>query len=319
MSEPSPVRALLVGCGNIGAGYDLHDDRVITFAKALSRLDEIQLTVSDADEAKAREVAARYNTGYLGAPSDHDLSSCDIVCLCVPTPLHFELIRRCVAAQVRLIICEKPLVATLAEVTELGRMDLGPTRIMVNYPRRFQPGYARLREQLAAWLEEEHIAGIEIRYVRGLLNYASHAFDLLELLLDCPFRGECLRVGQFSFDAFPDDPTIVGILDWDRVPVSLLGVVDARYSLFEIDLYTPTRRIEIRDRGNTVRCFEVEQGLLRERPEMRQDDAIRDYMVSVIDHALACLAGRAPDNFRQALRLNGEILTLIQHMEAART
>lgn len=318
MPDPSPVRALVVGCGNIGAGYDLDDDRILTFAKALSLRPEVALTLADADEARARDIAARYGVRSLGAPGDDDLGAFDMVCICVPTPLHFGLLSRCIALQVPLAICEKPLVARLDEVAALEKMELGATRIMVNYMRRFQPGYARLREQLAGWMAQEPLLGVEIRYVRGLLNYAGHALDLLEFLLDRPFRAGGLRVAKSSFDAFPDDPTLVGALDWEGIPVTLHGVADARYALFEIDLYTPTRRVEIRDRGDAIRCFEAEQGLLRERPEMRQDDAIRDYMVSMIDHALACLAGRAPDNFRQALRLNREILTLIRDMETTR-
>lgn len=319
MPELSPVRALVIGCGNIGAGYDLHDHRVITFAKALNLCSEVALTVSDADEAKAREVAALYDVDCLGPPSDDDLRRFHLVCICVPTPLHFDLIRRCVAAQVRLVICEKPVVARLDEVEALERMDLCSTGIMVNYLRRFQPAYARLREQLAVWLLEDPPVGIDIRYVRGLLNNAGHALDLLEYLLDRPFMAERLQVIQASFDAFREDPTLVGGLKWDGVPVTLHGVANARYDLLEIDLYTASRRVEIRDRGNAVRCFDTERGLQRERPEMRQDHAIQDYMVPVIDHALACLAGRAPGNFRQALRLNREILTLIQDMESVRT
>ena len=318
LTEPSPLRALVVGCGNIGAGYDLHDDRVVTFAKALRLRSDVELTVSDANEAKARVVAAFCDVAHLGPPSDDDLNGIDMVCICVPTPLHFDLIRRCVAVQVRLVICEKPLVATLDDVAALERMDVGATRIMVNYLRRFSPAYARLREQLAIWLDEQPLAGIEIRYVRGLLNYAGHALDLLEYVLDCPFEPGHFDVTQACFDAFPDDPTLVGSLEWDGVPVTFHGVANARYALFEIDLYTAMRRVEIRDRGNSIRCFEEDQGLLRERPELRHEDAIRDFMVPVIDHALTCLAGRAPDNFRQALRLNKTILTLIRDLEAQR-
>ena len=54
-------KALLIGCGNIGAMYDWDNDEVLTHAKAFSKFDEINVDYFDLNNQQASMVADRYN------------------------------------------------------------------------------------------------------------------------------------------------------------------------------------------------------------------------------------------------------------------
>ena len=306
-----PSRVLVIGCGNIGAGYDFDNDQVLTHAKAFAERDDVLLTVADVDEAKARRIAQRYDAGWSSEVSDDFLRNQDIVSICVATPLHFSFLSRAVASQVPVILCEKPIVNSLTEIAMLERFALGRTRIIVNYMRRFQPGYADVRRAIATALASDPLRAITIRYGRGFLNNAGHALDLLEYLLGTRFEAANIRWVQSTNEGLEDDPTRSGTWMWGDTPVYALGLAGTKYFMLEIDVHTRSRSIEIRDSGDRVDILTHEGDTLRRSPDASWTSLLTHYMRPVASAALACLAHGTETNFQQALALNKTMLRMV--------
>ena len=288
---------------------------MLTHAKAFHRHPRIRLTVMDADAERTRVVAGVYAAPSINELTPAALKEFAIVSLCVPTALHFQFLKTLLEASVPLIICEKPVVATLEQITALRALYCADRhRILVNYIRRFQPGCLVLKNRLREILSHEALRHITIRYQRGFLNNCGHALDLLEFLFDRPTLMGRFHVLGKDFDAFPDDPTLSGAFLLGPTPVFVAGVPHAAYPIFELDLVTDRSRIEIRESGDQIhyhRLSDKSPGRFEEHHAWRQSGVIADYMVPVIEEALRVLDHGTPTNFASALDLNESMLKVL--------
>lgn len=312
------LKALVIGCGAIGAGYDLHTDAVQTHAKAFFLHPEIELTVADVDVSKAREIAAHYGAEVLeNLNDDAALNAFDLIGLCVSTPFHASYLERLRNLPRKpFVLCEKPVVGSLEEIASLKEDVAFGDRILVNYIRRFQPGFLRLKTQLEDLLKQpsEKVRHIVIRYSRGLLNNGSHALDLVSFLLGCAPEITDVQVLQYAFDAFPTDPTASLQCRFGGIPVTMIGFEQPCFTIFEIDLYTTTHHIAIRESGDVVRYFRAnaENGSkLIEEENLQQQGIMKDYMIPVLETTLQTMQNAEPTNFKSALLLNETLLQTI--------
>jgi predicted dehydrogenase len=306
------IKALVIGCGNIGAGYDLNDSQVLTHAKAFSLNKEIFFCVSDTDEEKAKSIGKVYGVPYFVQLSDDDLSRFDMVSLCVSTQYHFEYLERLAKLKVPFVLCEKPIVNNLSQLKSVKELSIDENSIMVNYIRRFQPGFRLLKQRLSLLLETDSIRQIVVRYQKGILNNCSHALDLISFLTDTKITIKDFVLFEKHFDHFEFDPTISGAFFLRDISVSLVGLTNISYSLFEIDIYLGRDMISIKESGDTIFFFKEDDGQLKEVKEWRQKKVLKNYMIPVIKTAVACMRQKEKTNFSSALHLNEEILKIIE-------
>jgi predicted dehydrogenase len=312
-ANKAKYNALVVGCGAIGAGYDLNSAAVLTHAKAFHRHPRTTLTVADADIERARMVANVYGAELIEDLSPERMKTFDIISVCVPTSGHFDILKKALQAEVPLILCEKPVVATVDEVSALRSLYHEDRHcIMVNYIRRYQPGYQLLKHRLGEILGIDVLHHIAIRYQRGFLNNCGHALDLLEFLLGHPVLSGPFQVASHVYDAFPSDPTLSGMFVFKNTPVSVTGFSQTASPVFEIDFFTSRWRIEVRDSGNTIRYHSLgTAGRFEEVPAWHQADVIKDYMIPVAEEALRLLDETGSTHFSTALDLNEAMLNII--------
>ncbi len=123
----------------------------------------------------------------------------DVIDLCTPPSLHLEQISRILRAGQH-VVCEKPLVATVAEVDELAAIERETgKRVMPIFQYRFGSGLQKLRHLVDAGVTGPlHTATIEVSWRRRadyyaapwrgtiegelggvLLTHAVHALDML--------------------------------------------------------------------------------------------------------------------------------------------
>jgi predicted dehydrogenase len=194
-----------------------------------------------------------YGVEPLSTISDAFLASCDCAVIASPSPTHAEYLLRFMEAGIRLIVCEKPLCTNHDQLRLLTRAAASvESRIVINYTRRFQPAYQRLAKIVQREIARDKLTAVSIRYQRGFLNNASHAFDLLQFLTRQPIGDACLSVTAGVHDEFPDDPTITASGRFADASLTLVGIPHARFSLFEIDLFFRHAAIRIHDRGNAA-------------------------------------------------------------------
>lgn len=308
-------RALLIGCGNIGAGYDFDTDAVLTHAKAYSLSNDIVFSVYDSDKVLAKKVAERYNVEYLNEISDAEFRKYEIISICTPTTTHYEYLLRAIKLNIPLIVCEKPVAAEERELQKLSSAYYsGKTKVLVNYIRRFQPAFVSLKEKMNETLANESLTNVVIQYQRGFLNNASHAFDLVEFLLGREICLDNIHISNKIMDAFPIDPTLNLTADWENVNFNVVGLSNIKFSLFEIDLFFEYHRISIKEAGNVIEIYQAHKGEVFFKPLEKQTteaSCLKDYMIPVIDAAKRILTGKQEDNFIASLTLASKMLNYI--------
>jgi len=248
------VKVLILGCGNIGAGYDLHQDKLIqTHAKAFSKHKNIELTVADADKQKAAIIAKHYRARVIDL-DQIDFQEFSIVSIATPTSTHFSYLSQLLKLNVPVVICEKPVASGLKELSDLRRKySKSKAKIVVNYMRRFLPGSVLLKKRIQQIRKKESPSQITIKYNRGLLNNATHALDLLEFLFDAEFKFEKFALQSLMPGAFDGDPTVVGTCRFEKAIVLFAGTKDP---VFEIELLFEKYKIVIGDRGTRSDTFD---------------------------------------------------------------
>jgi predicted dehydrogenase len=133
-----PLWVAVVGCG---IGRQLIEDW-----KKLEGQAEV-LAICDVDDAKAREVAAKFELPLTFSTLEQLLrrDDIDVVDLCTPPFLHFDQMSAVLQAG-KNDICEKPLVSSLAEVDALAVVEKASgKRLMPIFQCRFGHGLQKLK------------------------------------------------------------------------------------------------------------------------------------------------------------------------------
>lgn len=153
------------------------------------------------DEERSRKVCAKFDIGEYSDDFDATIArdDIDVVDICTPPNLHFEMCRKALAAG-KHVICEKPLFGSIAEVDEMAEIVAGSDRrLMPIFQYRFGAGLQKLKHLIALglagdpflttiethwWRDAEYYAvpwrgKWATEYGGGLLGHAIHAHDML--------------------------------------------------------------------------------------------------------------------------------------------
>jgi len=308
-------KALVIGCGNIGALYDLHNEEIQSHVKALYLDNRFSVSIFDLNKNLTCDIAKKYNCNVVNTVNEDTLAAFDLVSICTPTLTHCNFLKMTFAAKVKLVICEKPVSNNMNELDDLAESySKHHTKVLVNYIRRFQPSFIYLKDLFQGMLKTEVLTNINIRYQKGFVNNCSHAFDLLEYLLDSEISLIDIKIHNIVFDHFPDDPTLSLLAIWNGTNVNVHGLNDVFFSHFEIDLYFTTHKICITESGHTIKVYKSIGILspLKIQNELTRVQCLQDYMKHVIDHAY-CLLNQdiTTDNFIQSVNLNKIMLKIL--------
>lgn len=135
------LKSGIIGLGFIGPAH----------MESLRRTGLSDITaIADVNAGLAEQIAERYQVpkvydDYRKLLADPDI---DIVHICAPNYLHFEIAKAALYAG-KHVICEKPLVPTLAEATELVTLAAKTKRVAVaSFNLRFYPLVQQAREMI---------------------------------------------------------------------------------------------------------------------------------------------------------------------------
>ncbi|MCA9664841.1 MAG: inositol 2-dehydrogenase [Myxococcales bacterium] len=181
----SNVRIGVIGAGRIG---QLHAENV-AFRVAGAEL----VCVFDPDADAAARCAARCHGVRIASDARRVIEDpqVDAVMICSPTPQHAEQIEQAAAAG-KHIFCEKPIALDLARIdSALAAVERAGVKLQIGFNRRFDPGFRRAREAVAAGtIGELHLVRITSRdpapppaeYVRAsggmFVDMTIHDFDM---------------------------------------------------------------------------------------------------------------------------------------------
>lgn len=250
----SPLRVLIVGCGNIAGTFDLGrpaSELPYTHAGAFTRDGRFSLAACvepDEERRKAFMEAWGIPTGYPSIAEVVDSESqFDVISICSPTICHAHDLEMALRLKPQLIFCEKPVTTSAAE-TERLIVECRKANILlaVNYTRRWAPDILELQAdmQVGRWGQLRSVVGY---YNKGILNNGSHMLDLLHLLVG-PM--DIIKVGKPIQDFCPNDPTVpVWLEGANGLPVQLVCGHADDYAIFELQLVFSQGVLTMEDGG----------------------------------------------------------------------
>ncbi|MEM8724306.1 MAG: Gfo/Idh/MocA family oxidoreductase [Pseudomonadota bacterium] len=257
-------KVLIIGCGAIAGGYDANrspDDWPLSHAGAISRDQRFELAACfDTDEAAMEEFGQRWNVAPPGnrfAPRGPEPGDFDIVVVASPTESHARGLKGALLMKPKLVMCEKPLAATLEEAQSLtDEFAAAGIPLAVNHTRRWAPDLVELARQIRDGEWGTLISAVGT-YTKGIVHNGSHMIDLLGM-----FVGEMRvhSVGPGWLDFWDDDPTVSAILATSDLglPIHLVAGDAEHVTQFELVLNYERGEIAMRDGGMRIETRRVQ-------------------------------------------------------------
>lgn len=176
-----PLRAAVIGAGNIAQGFDNpQDETILTHVKGYQRNPAFALVaILDRDADRAQQAARRWNIPHA-CREEKELFAHkpDVISICTPDHTHQALLWKCLESSARLVFCEKPLGQDIAEAARLvaAYAEAGKS-LAVNYSRRWLPAIMALCPGSAQ--PYGRLLSARIKYYKGFFHNGSHLIDLL--------------------------------------------------------------------------------------------------------------------------------------------
>ncbi len=300
MAEPK--RCLVIGLGQIGAGYDIDapaDGGIYTHARAAS-LHPAFVLVGGVDPLAAQRgrFAERYGVPVFASIAEAmQARSPHIVAIATPADMHLEHVREVLAAgRPQVLLCEKPLALTEAEGEQLVKLcDEAGTRLFVNFIRRSEPGAVDVARRIAAGTIQAPLKGA-FWYSKGLYNNGSHFINLQQYWLGDVRETVVLAKGRrwAGVDPEPDVRLV-----FERGTVVLQAAREEAFSFYGGEFISPSGRLVYGSGGSSIAW----QGVVRDdnfagysvlSPVVENIDNDMDrYQWHVYEQLSRCISGQA--------------------------
>jgi myo-inositol 2-dehydrogenase/D-chiro-inositol 1-dehydrogenase len=227
------IRIGVIGTGVMGT------DHARKFAGGIpgARLTALQ----DFDASRASALAR--DLGVLALTKAEDLiahSEVDAVLVCSPDSSHAALGLAAIAAG-KPVMIEKPLAAERAEAEAIIRAEMAAGRrlVQVGYMRRFDPGYAEMKQTLTSgrigaplFLHCRHRNAVSPDYLTSDLiisSTAGHEFDAARFLLGEEIASATVISPRASRHAPARQPQFIVLQSVSGTVVDIEAFTDARY------------------------------------------------------------------------------------------
>ena len=265
----SRLRALLVGLGQIGCGYDADlpfqwdqpssSPRTLTHARALACHPSFELLAGVDPSPAARNRFAR-----LYGVSVHDSVAAwraaatgpdpDVVVVAVAPQLQPALVEQLLSLIApRLLLLEKPVATSLDEALALERSCARHPGMVVsvNYIRRYLPAVVDWQKRLQAGELGELLHG-QLTYGKGLLSNGSHFVNLAEAWLGPLTPGRLLDPGHSCFGFDREASLELQVQAHGLAPLQVRSVGSAGLRAGELDLWFRGGRLCWRNDGRAI-------------------------------------------------------------------
>lgn len=267
-------KAAVIGLGQMGLMYDLELKREKPSSHALAYfLNPVIELVAAADvrpEQKGllQQVVpdALFYTDIVEMFKRHPV---DIVSICTPPTGRLQLLKSVLEmANPRVIFCEKPVAGNTNEAEQI--IDLLKSRgslLIPNLSRRWNTGILEIHETIKKQ-QYGPLRKIHLRYTRGIYNTGSHIFDLVRFFAggiqqvqvteQVPTSSDLGGEPSFSF-TFTAGNSYANESSSDRQVSGYAEAFDDRhYYMFEMDLYFEQGKIEIRQSGDEIKYYSID-------------------------------------------------------------
>ena len=244
------LKTIVIGLGNIAIGYDLFSqpsEQIRSVCRALQLHSSFELLSGvDLNKEKRGIFENLYRLESFGCVEKAMIDGRpDLVVVCVPTESHTSILHEILKHScVRAILCEKPISYEINEASSiLSEADKRGVKLFVNYMRRCNPGFIKLRDLIKNDLIKMPFTGFCL-YSGGVFNNASHFINLFEFFFGSVNRSEVFASGRRrnEFDLEPEFA-----LHFNNGKVHFQPVEVEHYSLNTFDLCFSNCRVRLGD------------------------------------------------------------------------
>jgi len=248
-------KAIIVGLGQIGMGYDLSlapEIFVYSHARALSLHSEFNLigAVDPGIEEREAFQKAYQAPAYASLKQMLEQHAPDIAVIASPTSAHYDAVFDLLSeVPPQAILCEKPLAYSLEDARKmLALCAEKKVSLYVNYMRRSEPGALEVKRRIHSGEIAGPFKGLAW-YSKGLLHNGSHFFNLLEDWLGTMQGFELISAGRdlAGGDAEPDVH-----VSFRNGSVTFLAVKDENFSHNSIELFATNGRLRYENGGRRI-------------------------------------------------------------------
>jgi len=247
-------KSVIIGCGGIGGLSDRPGDKnIISHAYAYRKQNSFELIAGcDIDQNSLDEFGKRWGKD-IRLYSDIDVliskETFEVVSVCSTTATHAEIINKLLKNEnVKLIICEKPILSTIDELNGLKNnlTKFPDKKLLINFSRRYDPGFIALAKRIK---DNEFGQPLSFNgvFTKGLYHNGCHMLELIEFLL-----GDIKAITALSNKIIQDD--IYGLYSVETA--KCLGTVTnfelENYSIFELNICFEKGRIRIAEGGHRL-------------------------------------------------------------------
>lgn len=255
------LKVAVIGLGRIGSSYDAGSVARVPRSHVgaiLGHRGYELVGVCDAVPASLDRFHRDWGDAAPAYPSLGRLLSqvdADVYVVATPAETHRRVITRLVDVKPQLIFCEKPFGATLDDARHAQALAARRrVPIIVNYHRRWDARFQGLARRFRTLGRP---AFAQVTYRKGLMNYGSHAIDLLQYLFGAVVRVEAERMRSAL-----EDPSYSATLTFARggggFEVRMSGVDGARYELMDFEIFYPDAKFRLGLGGFTIDMFRPE-------------------------------------------------------------
>jgi len=237
---------VLIGLGDIGLNYDLHQDQakyIQTHARTFDLNSGFDLKAGvDIDNEACNIFSKRYGIESYNEIEDALLHiKPDLIILAVPTSFQLEAIRRIAKCFIpKTILCEKPMGDNLdqgIEIVSICRKK--EISLYVNYVRRCLPGSKEIKKRIDNGLINAPIKCV-FWYSKGLRHNGSHFINLMEYWFGKCLDSQIINKGR-NFQSFGFEP--YAYLKFHNCEVSIIPAWEEFYSHYTIEIISSSGRL----------------------------------------------------------------------------
>lgn len=241
-NKTPPYRAIVVGLGQIGQGYDYDRDNklfVMTHASAYSQHPLFELVGGVDTNSQSRQLFERKyrRPSFETVAGAMQALSPVIASVATPTACHLDTFKALAPYKLRAIVLEKPIAGDVTQAKMIAELaDNYGIALLVNYVRRYEPGTQQLRKMLSDNLIGKVYKGV-VCYGKGFMHSGSHFIDLLSYLLGEATLVSTISTGRsFTISGVKDyEPDLV--MSFGGTPTIFLSIRHEYFMHHEVQLF----------------------------------------------------------------------------------
>ncbi|QTM08866.1 gfo/Idh/MocA family oxidoreductase [Brachyspira hyodysenteriae] len=259
----------IIGLGQIAYFIDKDPNRKIIWShiKAYQNTKNTKITAicGDTDWNLVRQIQKDENIekGYVDYKKMLDENDFDIVSICTPIELHYEMSKKCIETGVKAVFCEKTLSYSIEEgksLLELSKKN--NTVFAVNYILRWD----NINKEIKKLIEENAIGKIYTIVGYGATALHTSASHIIDLMLYFTNSEVEYVVGEKQTDFVRevhgvDDYGGCGMIKFKSGAIGFIKAVSTspfKYML-EMDIMGENGRIRLYNNGNSFELYQYKQ------------------------------------------------------------